>query len=116
MLPTSYIYTSSVITTVASLVGIVCNTVILVVGHRVMHVSDRPLHFLVVSAALSDLLISVFTMPYNVCLQLGWIQVSSSLWPVKFNVFINRKALAKQEDNALGSIRPSIRLCVCGSA
>ena len=116
MVPPSYIYISSIIITVVCLVGIVCNTVILVVGHRVMHVSHRALHFLVVSAALSDLLISVFTMPYNVCIRMGWIQVSSSLWPVKFNVFINRKALAKQEDNALGSIRPSIRLCVCGSA
>ncbi len=79
MLPVSYIYISSVIITVVCLVGIVSNTVILVVGQRVMHVSQRPLHFLVVSAALSDLLISVFTMPYNVCTRLGWIQVSPSL-------------------------------------
>ena len=94
MLPASYIYISSAIITVVCVVGIVCNTVILVVGHRVMHVSHRPLHFLVVSAALSDLLISVFTMPYNVCIRMGWIQVSPSLWSVFLNsIFLSTAKL-----------------------
>ena len=28
-------------------------------------------------------------------------------------MFIDRKVLAKQGDSALGSVRPSVRLCVC---
>ncbi len=31
-------------------------------------------------------------------------------------LFIDREALAKQGDNALGSVRPSVRPCVCFSA
>ena len=35
------------------------------------------------------------------------------LWQPKSVVIIDREALAKQGDNALGSVRPSVRLFVC---